>query len=199
MKVSREQMAENRVRILDEAGRLFREKGFDAVTVSDVMRAAGMTHGGFYGHFSSKDDLIAQTLAHGLSRVGPPPASWSDYLGRYLAPGSCTRTGGGCAISDLASETARQTPEARAAMTEGIRTHISRLSAIQPGGDASAQRRAAIGGWAAMVGATILSRACDDDALAGEILAETRAWIEAQCTADSPMGPALADSIGQKP
>lgn len=66
MKVSREQMAENRRRILDAASRLFREKGFDAVSVAEVMKAAGLTHGGFYGHFSSKDDLIAQTLAHAL-------------------------------------------------------------------------------------------------------------------------------------
>ncbi|MBS1181573.1 MAG: transcriptional regulator [Proteobacteria bacterium] len=66
MKVSREQMAENRVRILDATSRLFREKGFEAVTVADVMKAAGLTHGGFYGHFASKDDLVAQSLAHSL-------------------------------------------------------------------------------------------------------------------------------------
>ena len=57
MKVSREQMAENRQRILEVAGQLFREKGFDAVSVAVVMKAAGLTHGGFYGHFDSKDDL----------------------------------------------------------------------------------------------------------------------------------------------
>ena len=67
MKVSREQMAENRRRILDVASRLFREKGFDAVSVSEVMKAAGLTHGGFYGHFSSKDDLVAETVGYVLS------------------------------------------------------------------------------------------------------------------------------------
>lgn len=173
-------MAENRGRILDEASRLFREKGFDAVTVSDVMKAAGMTHGGFYGHFASKDDLIAQTLAYGLSKAGPAPTDWGTYLERYLSSGRCNDPNGGCAISDLASDTARQTPEARAAMTAGIRTHLARLSAIQPEGSVSEQRRAAIGGWAAMVGATILSRASEDEALSGEILRETRAWIAAQ-------------------
>ncbi len=66
MKVSREQMVENRRQILDVASRLFREKGFDAVSVSEVMKAAGFTHGGFYGHFSSKDDLVAQTITHAL-------------------------------------------------------------------------------------------------------------------------------------
>ncbi len=124
MKVSREQMAENRVRILDQAGRLFREKGFDAVTVSDVMKAAGMTHGGFYGHFASKDELIAQTLAHGLSSSGPAPTDWARYLELYLSPERRKEANSGCCLSDLASETARQTPEARATMTAGIRTQL---------------------------------------------------------------------------
>ena len=85
MKVSREQMAENRRRILDAAGRLFREKGFDSVSVAEVMKAAGLTHGGFYGHFASKDDLVAQTLAHVLA----PSTGGGDlraYLDAYLSP-----------------------------------------------------------------------------------------------------------------
>lgn len=63
MRVSRKQVEENKQTILTAAGRLFRERGFDAVTVTDIMKSAGLTHGGFYGYFKSKDDLIAQTLA----------------------------------------------------------------------------------------------------------------------------------------
>ena len=59
MKVSREQAAANRERILDVATRLFRERGLDGIGVADLMREAGLTHGGFYGHFASKEDLIA--------------------------------------------------------------------------------------------------------------------------------------------
>ncbi|HEY4835185.1 MAG TPA: TetR family transcriptional regulator, partial [Bradyrhizobium sp.] len=59
MKVSREQVALNRQRIVGAAGRLFREKGFDGIGVADIMQAAGLTHGGFYGHFASKEDLAA--------------------------------------------------------------------------------------------------------------------------------------------
>ena len=69
MKVTREQVVENRRKILEAAGRLFREKGFEAVSVAEVMNAAGLTHGGFYGHFQSKDDLIAQTLEHVLGAI----------------------------------------------------------------------------------------------------------------------------------
>ena len=59
MKVSREQAAQNRERIVEAAAQLFRERGFDGIGVADLMKEAGLTHGGFYGHFSSKEDLIA--------------------------------------------------------------------------------------------------------------------------------------------
>src|SRR4051794_11132858 len=68
MKVSREQAARNRLRILDAAAQLFRERGFEGIGVADLMKEAGLTHGGFYGHFSSKDDLIAQASARELTR-----------------------------------------------------------------------------------------------------------------------------------
>ena len=68
MKVSREQAAENRERILDAAARLFREKGFDGIGVADLMQGAGLTHGGFYGQFASKEDLAAQACARALAQ-----------------------------------------------------------------------------------------------------------------------------------
>src|SRR5918993_2453497 len=74
MKVTREQAAQNRQRILDVAAQLFRERGFEGIGVADLMKEAGLTHGGFYGHFSSKDDLIAEAsaraLAHSLALLG---------------------------------------------------------------------------------------------------------------------------------
>src|SRR5438128_5623310 len=68
MKVSREQAAQNRERILDAAAQLFRQRGFEGIGVADLMKQAGLTHGGFYGHFSSKDDLIAEASARALTR-----------------------------------------------------------------------------------------------------------------------------------
>ena len=68
MKVTREQAAQNRERIIDAAAQLFRERGFEGIGVADLMKEAGLTHGGFYGHFSSKDDLIAQASARELTR-----------------------------------------------------------------------------------------------------------------------------------
>src|SRR3954449_2014254 len=67
MRVSREHAAQNRERILDAAARLFRERGFEGIGVADLMKEAGLTHGGFYGHFSSKEDLIAEASARALT------------------------------------------------------------------------------------------------------------------------------------
>lgn len=176
MKVSREQMGENRRRILDAAGRLFRDRGFEAVTVAEVMREAGLTHGGFYGHFRSKDDLIAAALAELVVASEPGPLALPAFATRYLSPAHRDDPASGCPVAALASDTIRQAPEARAAMTEGLRRQIARLTdgAAEP----ESARQAAIGSWAAMVGAMILARMSDDPALSDEVLAQTRAWID---------------------
>jgi TetR/AcrR family transcriptional repressor of nem operon len=177
MKVSREQMAKNRRRILEVASRLFRDKGFDAVSVAEVMKAAGLTHGGFYGHFSSKDDLIAQTLAHVLAADAGGGGDLRAYLGVYLSPGHRDNCAHGCPTAGLAAAIRHQTPAARSAMTEGLRSQLDRIGKALPELDAADRRRAAIGSFAAMVGAVILARAIDDPALSDEILEQTREWI----------------------
>ncbi|HEY0212443.1 MAG TPA: helix-turn-helix domain-containing protein [Paenirhodobacter sp.] len=182
MRVSREQMTANRSRILDEAGRLFRARGFDAVSVAEVMHAAGLTHGGFYGHFKSKDDLITQTLAHGLAKAAEAPTDLNAYLDAYMTLQHCRTPAEGCCIAGLAAETLRQTPEARAEMTHGIVAQITRLDDAQAEGTPTERRRAAIGTWAAMVGAMVLARASQDDTLSEEILTQTRVWIETHDT-----------------
>jgi TetR/AcrR family transcriptional repressor of nem operon len=178
MRVSREQMAENRSRILEAAGRLFRASGFDAISVADVMKAAGLTHGGFYGHFSSKDDLLAKTLAHVLAADASEDGDFSAYLDAYLAPEHRDNAAAGCPTAAMAADVRHQAPAARLAMTEGLRSQIDRVSAALPAGAAN-RRSAAIGSWAAMVGAVILARAIDDPALSNEILKQTRVWIKA--------------------
>ena len=179
MKVTREQMAENRGRILDAAARLFRERGFDGVSVAEIMAAAGLTPGGFYGHFASKDALIAAALAHVLDpeRAAGRGKSMADYGATYLSAGHRDDHGGGCPFSALGSEAVRATPEARQVMTEAIERQITRFSATAPGATPKARRRAAIAGWAAMVGGMILSRIADDPALAHEILKATKAEL----------------------
>ena len=178
MKVSREQMAENRRRILDVAGRLFRDKGFDAVSVAEVMKAAGLTHGGVDGHFSTKDDLIAQTLAHVLTAVASSRSELRAYLNAYLSPRHRDNCAGGCPTASLAAAVRHQTPAARSAMTEGLQSQIDWIDKALPELDAADRRRAAIGSWAAMVGAVILARAIDDPKLSDDVLEQTRAWVD---------------------
>ncbi|MCX5581719.1 TetR/AcrR family transcriptional regulator [Kaistia terrae] len=177
MKVSREQMVQNRTRILTEAGRLFREKGFDAVSVAEVMKAAGMTHGGFYGHFRSKDDLIAQAIG---SAVGSQSATddISAWIDTYLSKLHRDHPDQGCPMAALAGFMRQQAPEVRASMAQILAVQIGTLSDIVPGADSAERRRAAIGSWSAMVGALILARSIDDPALSDELLSETRAWID---------------------
>ncbi|WP_046656700.1 TetR/AcrR family transcriptional regulator [Lysobacter capsici] len=184
MKVSREQVGENRRRILDEAGRLFRARGFEAVTVAEVMKAAGLTHGAFYGHFQSKDDLIAQTLGHVLSQaqVGDELRPFVDF---YLSPHHCGDLAGGCPTAALGADTIRQSPRARQAMTEGLRQHLQHMTRMESAPDEATRRRQAIGAWSAMVGAVILARLSDDPALSEEVLAQTRAWIDESTSASA--------------
>ncbi|GGC88811.1 TetR/AcrR family transcriptional regulator [Undibacterium terreum] len=178
MKVSREQYEANQQRILEAAGRLFREHGYDAVTLAEVMQAASLTHGGFYGHFKSKDDLIAQALAYRNSKpkaeIGP-----AEFAESYLSARHRADLAGGCNIAGLATETTRQPLPARAAMTETIRSRIEGLARNSAGANPAEKRRVAIASWSAMVGAMIMARVCDDPALSDEIMHETRAQIAA--------------------
>lgn len=179
MRVSREKMAANRARILDAASRLFRARGFEAVSVAEIMQAAGLTHGGFYGHFASKEELAAAALGSALAAAPAPAGDLSGYIAAYLSPGHREDCAGGCPTAALATDTTHRPDTGRAVMTAGLRRQIERLAELTPGADAAARRRAAIGTWSAMVGALVLARVSDDIALADEILDETRAWLGA--------------------
>jgi TetR/AcrR family transcriptional repressor of nem operon len=187
MKVSREQAARNRERILDGAAQLFRERGFDGIGVADLMKEAGLTHGGFYGHFSSKDDLIAQASAHELTRS---LAHWSQVGERAsgdrlsaIASAYLTRThrdnpGAGCVLAALGPDVSRQGPAVRRAVTDYVRSVVDLLVKLVPGKSKAATRRKAISTYATVVGAMVLARAVDDRALSQEILDAGRASVK---------------------
>ncbi|CCD89489.1 putative Transcriptional regulator, TetR family [Bradyrhizobium sp. ORS 285] len=180
MRVSRQQVLENKRTIMEAAGRLFRARGFETVTVTDVMKSAGLTHGGFYSYFKSKDDLIAQTLAELQGGTEPLTADLATLGEQYLTLEHRDNFACGCPVAALASETIHQPGGARAEMTAGLKRQIDRLSQVAPGSDQAHRRRAAIGSWAAMVGALILARMSDDRELSEEVLSQTREWLAAQ-------------------
>lgn len=183
MKISRERMAENRIRILEISSALFRERGFEAVTIEDVMKAAGLTRGGFYGHFDSKEDLIAKALTHTLGKRMPYSApidtdSIKAHVAKYLSLEHRDDPGAGCHFSSLGVETPRQTAETQEVMTAALQNRLDWLINIAPGEESDERRRASIGTFAAMVGALVLSRMASNAELSDEIIKATREWIE---------------------
>ncbi|HEY0800432.1 MAG TPA: TetR/AcrR family transcriptional regulator [Steroidobacteraceae bacterium] len=180
MKVSREQVAENRRKILDAAVRLLCERGFDAVTLGDVMKEAGLTHGGFYGYFQSKDDLLAQACAYAVVRdreVTVQPLQ--DYAVNYLSTNHRDNRAEGCPFSAIGTEAVRQSPEIRRKLTEGLRRYIDRFSETAAGSKPAQRRVDAIASFSAMLGGVILARIVDDGKLSDEVLSANRKTLAA--------------------
>jgi TetR/AcrR family transcriptional repressor of nem operon len=176
MKVTREQVAANRERIVDAASAMFRKHGFDGIGVADIMHAAGLTHGGFYGHFASKDDLAAEACAHAPR---DPWASWNDappeerlegIVRSYLTPRHRDDRAHGCLFAALGSDVVRQPRAVRHAFTTRFRSKIDVLRGLVTGRSAAARRDKALATMAGLVGALILSRAVDDPKLSEDIL-----------------------------
>ena len=177
MKVSREQMAENRHRILDAASRLFRQKGFDAVSVAEVMKAAGLTHGGFYGHFGSKDDLAAEAVTRALERSMKKQGRFSnlgDLVSDYMSERHRADRANGCPVAALGADIARQGKGVRHGLTAYVRAQLDRHARLFRDGSAASRRKRAIATLAGMIGALTLARAVDDASLSDEILAAAR-------------------------
>jgi len=179
MKVSREQAAENRERVVKVAARLYRERGFDGVGVADIMKAAGLTHGGFYGQFASKEELMTEAGARALTEANTAwqrllEASPEDPLGTiaaaYLSPRHRDNPGRGCVIAALGADVSRSPAPVRHAFTEGFRTLLAVLVSVMPGRSKAAKRDKALVAYAGMVGALVLSRTVDDSDLSEEIL-----------------------------
>jgi TetR/AcrR family transcriptional repressor of nem operon len=177
MRVSREKAAENRERIVDTASRLFREKGFDGVGVDAIMSGAGLTHGGFYGHFRSKDDLAAEALKRALERnLGHQSrhTTLTELVSDYLSERHCADDANGCAVAALGTHIARRHDGVRRTLTEHVRGQLDHLTRLLRHGPAGRRRKRAIVTLAGMVGALTLARAVDDPTLSKEILAATR-------------------------
>jgi TetR/AcrR family transcriptional repressor of nem operon len=176
--------AQKHERILDESIRLFRERGFSKVSVGEVMKAAGLTHGPFYNHFASKQALLAETLRREMQRaigeidtLPPSEEGRGAFADRYLSEAHMKDYGMGCAVAALASEV-RQEGRVRSAFTEQLKDQIQKLAERFPWRSRRSSRGDAIHWYASMVGALILARAADDEDFAREILAEVRKRVE---------------------
>lgn len=181
MKVSREQAAQNREKILVAAAKLFREKGFDGIAVSELMQAAGLTHGGFYGHFSSKEDLMAQACSYAVDQLlsdgearrslrKQPP--YVAFVKDYLSLAHRDNAGSGCLMAALGADAARQSPSVRSAFTQQAKRLLGACTNLLAGaGQQQTARERAINTLAALVGAQVIARAVDDPDFSAEVLA----------------------------
>ena len=179
MRMTSERKAETRQRILDAAITLFRAHGIDAVGVDAIMHHAGLTHGGFYAHFASKEALVAEVAAASLarsasrweriSRQSSAEAALEQIVGAYLDPAHVVTTDRGCILATLGPEVARRR-EVRPAMTDSIRRMADALTLCLPG----RRRQRALAALSGMVGAVVLARLSDDPEFAEEILTAAR-------------------------
>ena len=176
MRVTRAQAQANRERIVETASELFRERGFDGVGISDLMAAAGFTHGGFYKHFGSKADLMSEASACSLSKSleGADSLDVPGFIDVYVTREHRDGRRSGCTMAALCGDAARQSDDVKATFALGIEHTLRTLGDKYPAGadaDAGEGRKKMIDLLSRAVGAIILSRSCpDDSALADEIL-----------------------------
>ncbi|RXK54825.1 TetR family transcriptional regulator [Oleiharenicola lentus] len=186
MKVTKTQALENRARIVETASTLFRERGYDGVSVADLMAAAGFTHGGFYKHFASKADLMAEAAASGFAKSAANLAGndAASFVQEYLSRPHRDALGHGCTFAALSGDAARQPESIKQAFADGIENQLAILAREEDSLSESAKREARakrIDTLAHVVGALVLSRACPDDSpLADEILEVCRTAVLGQ-------------------
>ena len=177
MRVSRAQAEENRETVINVASRLFREHGFDGIGLKDLMKGAGLTQGGFYKQFASKDDLAAlasrRAMESATRRWSAAAANSPDPLEAvmefYLSSDHRGEKAEGCPLVALGSDAARQSEEVRRPFEVGIRAHFEVLDELI-GEKASNPSSRAMAILSLMVGAVTLSRIMEDQNLSQGIL-----------------------------
>ncbi len=183
MRVSKEKAAQNRERILTSAARLFREHGISATGVDSITDDAGLTHGGLYSQFGSKEAIAAEAIRFALTRGkrvwqralerNPGKRALPAIVDGYLSRAHRDAPGNGCVVAALGTDIARQPRRVRQAFTREIKVDLEFLSRLMPDGDPSRSYEDAIVAFASMIGALILARAVSDDALSDLILKST--------------------------
>jgi AcrR family transcriptional regulator len=167
--------AETHERIVQTAAREIRRHGYDGASVAEVMKQAGLTHGGFYAHFASREAMLEEALgcaaAEGYARMtaagqrAEPGHALDAIVASYLSDRHVEHPEGGCTLAALGTETARQAPALRRVATRNV-TAMARLLADQlPGGDTDDNRDRALAMLSGMVGALVVARMVDDPEL----------------------------------
>ena len=185
MRYPPDQKEETRGRIVQAASRRFR-KGGAAVGIQDLMGSLKLTHGGFYRHFRSKDELFAEaletSLEEGAARMAraaqdAPGHELEAIIRTYLSEEHCADLGGGCALAALTADVARQSPEVRGSLDRALRRHALTLAAFVPGVNAGERQRRAMVLFSGMAGTLSTARAVSDEGIRRTLLADARSMF----------------------
>ena len=166
MRMSQAEKERSRERIVASAARLIRERGLAGASVGEIMQAAGMTHGGFYKHFDSKEALAEAAIAAAFAEFtslldsGDPAAAARKYGDLYLSADHLSHPERGCPVATLGQEIARERGDLKSAFSAHVVALVDRLARAAPGA-AKARRRAAYRKFSMLVGAIVIARACD--------------------------------------
>ncbi|ALM82689.1 TetR/AcrR family transcriptional regulator [Bordetella sp. N] len=193
MRKSREETARTRALIVATAAEEFRRTGIGATGLAGLMNAAGLTHGGFYKHFASKDQLVTEACASLMIDVTdslaqralkqPPGERVAWFVNSYLSPRHRDDAAHGCGLAALGAELARGTDETRDVAAQGVKHMVDAIAGLfdPPGGPGAHARAQTL--TAGLVGAITLARAVNDPALADELLANTAKTLLASVAA----------------
>lgn len=183
MRVSREAAAESKSRVVRTASKMIRERGVDAASIADVMQASGMTHGGFYKHFDSKNDVVRAAVRFAFDDIVErfdrrmaekgEAAAVAAYVAEYLSQGHIAEPGIGCPVAALGADAGRHSDWLSGEFAAGAEALIERVSKATGNSsrDKRSQRAAAIRTLTQLVGAVVIARAVGPGRLRDEILA----------------------------
>jgi AcrR family transcriptional regulator len=180
-----DQKADTRKRIVRSAARLFRRYGYQGVGIDEIMAAAGLTRGGFYAHFRSKEDLFraavadeleltARMRAHRQSARSGAASGARALVEFYLGDGDRAHVAASCPLVSLSPDVARSSEDARAAYTATLQQMLTELAQCIAGDGAGARARA-LAALALCVGGVVMARAVSDEQLAAELVEVCRA------------------------
>ncbi len=184
MRYSKEHKQETHERIVKKASVRLREKGAHGIGVADLTKEAGLTHGGFYAHFDSREALVVEAFAYAMDRSTerwrkvaeqtPPDKRLATIVENYLTPVHRDDPGNGCAVPALGAEIARESPKTRKAFAAKLEQMIDMMADQVPDVPRKAARKQAMATLATMIGTLVLSRIAGTGEFSGEILGAGR-------------------------
>ena len=198
-RASKEQVETHHRLVIENSAKLMLERGIDGVSVADLMESAGLTHGGFYGHFDSKEQLAAQACVHAFENsaakwkkrvvgAATPAEGFMAIVDGYLSTRNRDNPGTSCPAPSLMTDVAReaQSSEVRERYREGVKQLLDILQSVSSGSDSKRGRAHAMAQFSMMVGALALARATSGNSLSEEFLDSARDALVGESTMNPP-------------